>query len=169
MCVIFRPFYYFLVPSYWFPSLTPKESSASLLGKVNDNDGSKDTPGSLDDDVAEEESKVRALLNHRTGLAGELAASVEQRNAVEMFGLKKVFPSIPCGPLGPLCCFCCSSTSSPDAFWALKGSWLTIEENQLFCLLGPNGAGKSTTINCLTGVRKSLRTAHHRLSSRWVI
>lgn len=36
-------------------------------------------------------------------------------------------------------------------FWAIKGSWLGIEEGQLFCLLGPNGAGKTTTINCLTG------------------
>ena len=37
-------------------------------------------------------------------------------------------------------------------FWAIKGSWFTIKENNIFCLLGPNGAGKTTTINCLTGV-----------------
>ena len=36
-------------------------------------------------------------------------------------------------------------------FVAIKGTWLGIEEGQLFCLLGPNGAGKTTTINCLTG------------------
>ena len=37
-------------------------------------------------------------------------------------------------------------------FWAIKGSWFSIKENNIFCLLGPNGAGKTTTINCLTGV-----------------
>lgn len=36
-------------------------------------------------------------------------------------------------------------------FQAIKNSWFSVEEGQLFCLLGPNGAGKSTTINCLTG------------------
>ena len=85
------------------------------------------------------------------GTPGELAANVGQRNAVEVFGLQKVFPHNPCGPLGGICCCFSGGEKSPKAFWALKGSWLTIEENQLFCLLGPNGAGKSTTINCLTG------------------
>ena len=46
-------------------------------------------------------------------------------------------------------------SSRPGAggeFWAIKGSWFSIEQDRLFCLLGPNGAGKTTTINCLTGV-----------------
>ena len=58
-------------------------------------------------------------------------------------------PSLPCS-------FCCVKKSSrPGAggeFWAIKGSWFSIEQDRLFCLLGPNGAGKTTTINCLTGV-----------------
>lgn len=40
----------------------------------------------------------------------------------------------------------------PQDFWALRGPWLRIQRNNLFCLLGPNGAGKSTIINVLTGV-----------------
>ena len=80
-----------------------------------------------------------------------MSAENSSRNAVEVFGLKKVFPHMPCGSLGGMCCFCCARDDNPKSFWAIKGSWLTIEENQLFCLLGPNGAGKSTTINCLTG------------------
>ncbi len=77
------------------------------------------------------------------GIPGELAAdgaNIERNDAVEVFGLKKVFP-------GGLNC-CCKR--SPD-FWAIKGSWFSIHQGELFCLLGPNGAGKSTTINALTG------------------
>jgi ABC-type multidrug transport system ATPase subunit len=83
------------------------------------------------------------------GRAGELAAEGSTRNAIEVYGLQKVFPHVP----GAGCFFCCPSEADPRAFWAIKGSWLSIAENQLFCLLGPNGAGKSTTINCLTGGR----------------
>jgi len=138
--------WYFLMPSYWIPSL----SKGNGLGKLDDSHRAPGDTGATDEDVAAEESKVRSLLNHRTGKAGELASFVEQRNAVEVFGLQKVFP--PSGGCAGTCCFCCYSESSPGAFWAIKGSWFTIAENQLFCLLGPNGAGKSTTINCLTGV-----------------
>ncbi len=31
---------------------------------------------------------------------------------------------------------------SKNAFWAIKGTWLAIERDRLFCLLGPNGAGE---------------------------
>jgi ABC-type multidrug transport system ATPase subunit len=62
--------------------------------------------------------------------------------AAELFGLRKVFP-------GKAKCL---KRKPASDFWAIKGSWLGIEESQLFCLLGPNGAGKTTTINCLTGV-----------------
>ncbi|GAX81954.1 hypothetical protein CEUSTIGMA_g9382.t1 [Chlamydomonas eustigma] len=146
-----RPLWYPLLPSYWFPTLEGTPSLKNVGNNLN-------SPyiGSQDDDVAEEESKVRALLNHRTGAPNQLSQQLEDgrvaSNAVEIFGLKKVFPYMPCsGTCGGLC-FCCAKTSDPRAFWAIKSSWLTIAENQLFCLLGPNGAGKSTTINCLTGV-----------------
>ena len=51
------------MPSYWFPSL----NASNALKTIDDSHGPQDAPGSLDDDVAEEESKVRSLLNHRTG------------------------------------------------------------------------------------------------------
>lgn len=93
---------------------------------------------------------LSGLGGDKTELAGQAPGL---RNAVELFGLKKVFPHNPCGAWG--CCCCCASSNDARAFWALKGSWFGIAENQLFCLLGPNGAGKSTTINCLTGEGRS--------------
>ncbi|GAX72794.1 hypothetical protein CEUSTIGMA_g249.t1 [Chlamydomonas eustigma] len=143
-----RPIWYPLLPNYWFPGLESKPSLSSLDSTA----GPHAVDGSIDVDVAEEESKVRALLNHRTGHPNQLSQQAEDghANAVEIYGLKKVFPHMPCASCG--CCFMCASTSDARSFWAIKGSWLTMAENQLFCLLGPNGAGKSTTINCLTGV-----------------
>ena len=95
------------------------------------------------------------LGGDKTELAGPAPGL---RNAVELFGLKKVFPHNPCGAWG--CCCCCASSKDARSFWALKGSWFGIAENQLFCLLGPNGAGKSTIINCLTGEGVVLCSSH---------
>ena len=132
-----RPFYYILIPSYWFPFL----STGNNLSNLHDNKNPPNGSGvASDSDVLEEESRVRALLNHRTGRRGELASAApdgEQRNAVEVYGLKRVFGHNPCGGG---CFFCCESgDQNPKAFWAIKGSWFAIPENQLFCLLGPNG------------------------------
>ncbi len=90
-------------------------------------------------------------------------------NAVEVFGLQKAFNTGWCSR--SRCCCCClpsmscccgqrsttsgqrsSTANKSKEFWAIKGSWFSIEKDRLFCLLGPNGAGKTTTINCLTGV-----------------
>eukprot|EP00197_Chlamydomonas_leiostraca_P014447 CAMPEP_0202859992 /NCGR_PEP_ID=MMETSP1391-20130828/1884_1 /ASSEMBLY_ACC=CAM_ASM_000867 /TAXON_ID=1034604 /ORGANISM="Chlamydomonas leiostraca, Strain SAG 11-49" /LENGTH=1190 /DNA_ID=CAMNT_0049539111 /DNA_START=105 /DNA_END=3677 /DNA_ORIENTATION=- len=155
-----RPVLYFLYPSYWLPSVT---SPASALKHVlkEDGQGPRQEGGEVDEDVAAEESRMRGLLNHRTGhtaKGGELAgqgAGTEQRNAVEVYGLKKRFGgSGGCCGNSVVCCgaFDCCSCKAADAFWPIKGSWFSIAENSLFCLLGPNGAGKTTTINCLTGV-----------------
>ena len=57
-----RPLYYFLLPSYWIPSL----GSGHALKSIHEGPR-QDVSELVDDDVAEEESKVRALLNHRTG------------------------------------------------------------------------------------------------------
>lgn len=78
----------------------------------------------VDEDVAQEKAKMQARLNKDTSIPESGG------DAVELFDLQKKFGS----------------------FWSIKGSWFSIEKNQLFCLLGPNGAGKTTTINCLTGV-----------------
>ncbi|KAL6751513.1 hypothetical protein V8C86DRAFT_2775895 [Haematococcus lacustris] len=152
-----RPILYFLYPSYWFPTTA---APASALGHVlkEDAEGPNEIMAEADQDVLAEESRMRALLNHRTGSAGregELAAAVDVRNAIEVFGLKKRYEgSHGCCGRSLLCCglFDCCSCRIMDSFWPIKGSWFGIEQDQLFCLLGPNGAGKTTTINCLTGV-----------------
>lgn len=139
-----RPLWFIFNPSYWMPR---KQVAAAALKKVlaQERRGSRQPPqpvSRVDDDVAAEEKKMRELINHRTGTAGQLSAEVGGRNAVELYGLKKVFRQ----RAGTGCC------SGNTDFWAICGSWFSIAENQLFCLLGPNGAGKTTTINCLTGV-----------------
>ena len=58
-----RPFCYFLMPSYWFPSRFVNNQ----LNRINDSMGPSVNPGSVDSDVAEEEAKMRTLLHHRTG------------------------------------------------------------------------------------------------------
>ena len=80
-------------------------------------------------------------LCHCAGHAGSTGeAAHHEAYAAELYGLQKVFPA----PRS-----CCRAKG--EDFWAIKGTWLGIDEGQLFCLLGPNGAGKTTTINCLTG------------------
>lgn len=153
-----RPLWYFLLPSYWFPR---PQSAVSALTRVQQQKEVGPPPdGPLDDDVVSEAERLKELMTHRTGRAGELARQDGNHspNAVEVYGLKKLFQSYGgcCGCFG--CGGCCSSCKNSavhyHAFWAIRDSWFGIEENQLFCLLGPNGAGKTTTINCLTGVIK---------------
>jgi hypothetical protein len=82
--------------------------------------------------------------------------------AAELYGLRKVFkaPAVSFAAAAGASLNACVRCQGPGErpaplrdFWAIRGSWLGIEEGQLFCLLGPNGAGKTTTINCLTGER----------------
>ncbi|MEW5309052.1 MAG: hypothetical protein WDW38_000964 [Sanguina aurantia] len=147
-----KPFYYFLLPSYWIPST---QTSSSLLQALQEGRGGREEApqeGAADQDVLIEEEKMRALLQHRTGRAGSLASEAEGRkNAIEVFQLEKRYAGS-LGCFGKTCSCCCFECTSTQPFWAIRGSWFAIEENQLFCLLGPNGAGKTTTINCLTGV-----------------
>eukprot|EP00887_Chlorella_sp_A99_P004461 scaffold30.g4461.t1 len=84
------------------------------------------------------------------GGGGE-AQEAEQAYALEMFGLRKVYP--PRGGGGPAAAALARLLRRRRApFVALRGNWLGVREGECFCLLGPNGAGKSTTVNCLTGV-----------------
>jgi len=132
-----------------------------------------------DADVLAEENEMKSLMQHRIAGTGGgstsngnlengrvplASATADARNAVEVFGLQKAFGSgwcknnlCCCLPFGP--CGCGRRTSGQRGtakkskeFWAIKGSWFSIEKDRVFCLLGPNGAGKTTTINCLTGV-----------------
>jgi hypothetical protein len=68
--------------------------------------------------------------------------------AVEVFGLRKVFPRSWWARTMPEWL---GGRPRARDFVAIKDSWFGIEQGSLFCLLGPNGAGKTTTINCLTG------------------
>jgi hypothetical protein len=54
----------------------------------------------VNEDVAAEEARMRELLQHRTGMAGGLAANEDSGSAVEVFGLQKVFPAGCCGGRG---------------------------------------------------------------------
>ncbi|GIL78966.1 hypothetical protein Vretimale_187 [Volvox reticuliferus] len=166
-----KPILYFLYPSYWFPSCSRVQNKLKTVREsINPGRGARmgnwPTPppvSELDEDVIAEEDKMKALLQHRTD-AGPGAMSLQEvgnaggvqppTNAVEVYALTKLYKgSMGCCGFSLKCCSCCDccSCEKTEDFWAIKGSWFSIERGQLFCLLGPNGAGKTTTINCLTG------------------
>ncbi|KAG7535104.1 ABC transporter-like [Arabidopsis thaliana x Arabidopsis arenosa] len=129
-----KSIFYFLKPSYW----TGKEGNKVEEGSICSCIGSVPhvehiTPE--DEDVLEEEILVKQQA--KDGI-------VDPNIAVQIHGLAKTYPGTT--KLG--CCKC--TKTSP--FHAVKGLWLNIAKDQLFCLLGPNGAGKTTTISCLTGI-----------------
>jgi hypothetical protein len=62
------------------------------------------------------------------GAEDSLVAEGDAVNALEVFGLQKVFNKR--GLLGRLCC------RPSREFWSIRDSWFLIEKNQLFCLLG---------------------------------
>ncbi|EOA14978.1 hypothetical protein CARUB_v10028326mg, partial [Capsella rubella] len=119
-----KSIFYFLKPSYW----TGKEGN-----KVEVPYAEHITPE--DEDVLEEETIVKQQA---------IDGIVDPNIAVQIHGLAKTYPGTT--KLG--CCKCMKT--SP--FHAVKGLWINIAKDQLFCLLGPNGAGKTTTISCLTGI-----------------
>lgn len=126
--------FYFLNPGYW----TGKSGNKVKEGSVCSCTGSVPALDSIipdDEDVLEEENIVK-----RQATQGEVDSNV----AVQLHGLVKIFP----GTTKMGCCKC--QRKSP--FHAIKGLWVNLAKDQLFCLLGPNGAGKTTTINCLTGI-----------------
>lgn len=154
-----RPPWYFFLPSYWGRSSRAKKKKSS--GRVYGPKGPRTlrAPKAIpseamlserDSDVVEEEQRMGALLSQRqTSTVPEADAA----NAIELYGLQKVFGARRCVCCCiPTCAGRCSKSKRNRDFWAIKGSWFAIENGSLFCLLGPNGAGKTTTINCLTGV-----------------
>ncbi|KAL9284230.1 ABC transporter A family member 9 [Arabidopsis thaliana] len=129
-----KPIFYFLAPGYWTGKGGNKVEEGSIFSCV----GSvplveHNTPN--DKDVLEEETEVKQQA--MDGIA-------DPNIAVQIHGLAKTYPGTT--KLG--CCKC--TKTSP--FHAVKGLWMNIAKDQLFCLLGPNGAGKTTTISCLTGI-----------------
>ncbi|KAK9805624.1 hypothetical protein WJX72_008643 [[Myrmecia] bisecta] len=140
--------WYFLMPNYWCnvgranfrkrPTVQTAAGAQTVRPSLRRTSTLDNAAVPQDEDVANEEKRVKELLAHRSGTSGAMS-ELEQANAVEVFGLQKVFGRN-------------IFKRKSSEFWAIKGSWFAIEKNQLFCLLGPNGAGKTTTINCLTGV-----------------
>ncbi|KAM3381069.1 ABC transporter A family member 2 [Capsicum galapagoense] len=126
--------FYFLTAGYW----TGKGGTKVKEGSICSCTGSVPAMDSItpdDEDVLEEENIVKRLA-----MQGEVDPNV----AVQLHGLVKIFP----GTTKMGCCKC--ERKSP--YHALKGLWVKLAKDQLFCLLGPNGAGKTTAINCLTGI-----------------
>ncbi|CAH2064996.1 unnamed protein product [Thlaspi arvense] len=129
-----KSIFYFLKPGYW----TGKGGNRVEEGGICSCTGSVPpvdhvTPD--DEDVLEEETLVK---QH------SMEGVVDPNIAVQIRGLAKTYP----GTTNFGCCKC--KKTAP--YHALKGLWMNIAKDQLFCLLGPNGAGKTTTINCLTGI-----------------
>ncbi|XP_013596936.1 PREDICTED: ABC transporter A family member 11 isoform X2 [Brassica oleracea var. oleracea] len=119
-----KPIFYFLTPGYW----TGKGGNKMEVPPV-------EHVASEDQDVLEEETLVKQQA---------MDGIVDPNIAVQIHGLAKTYPGTT--KLG--CCKC--TKTSP--FHAVKGLWMNIAKDQLFCMLGPNGAGKTTSISCLTGI-----------------
>lgn len=144
-----KPLWYLFSPSYWGlgRSKSLRKGLHSPVPCPVDNDEN-------DEDVIAEELKMKEILNEDKTLN-----DLKSELSIQVFGLQKMFPrSFLVAMVSKLPSFRCKkkekkkkSKRSKD-FWAIKGSWFSIKENNIFCLLGPNGAGKTTTINCLTGV-----------------
>ncbi|KAL1203812.1 ABC transporter A family member 9 [Cardamine amara subsp. amara] len=129
-----KSFFYFLKPSYWTGKKGNKVEEGSICSCIGSVPHVEHTTPE-DEDVREEEVLVKQQALDRI---------VDPNIAVQIHGLAKTYPGTT--KLG--CCKC--TKTSP--FHAVKGLWMNIAKDQLFCLLGPNGAGKTTTISCLTGI-----------------
>eukprot|EP01025_Chloroclados_australasicus_P050566 TRINITY_DN5830_c0_g3_i2.p1 TRINITY_DN5830_c0_g3~~TRINITY_DN5830_c0_g3_i2.p1 ORF type:complete len:1015 (-),score=90.81 TRINITY_DN5830_c0_g3_i2:310-3354(-) len=128
-----RPPWYVFMPTYWFPNshACQNKQLKRPMPRQNSFSSMEDQALLADEDVVAEEQNMLALLKDRQAMQFSDGGQDQTNLAVEIFGLQKRFGG---------------------NFWAVKGTWLSIQHNQLFCLLGPNGAGKTTTINCLTGI-----------------
>ncbi|KAJ0985553.1 hypothetical protein J5N97_003909 [Dioscorea zingiberensis] len=129
-----KSIFYFLKPSYWTGKGGDKEEEGSLCSCI-DPIPTPDNVTPDDEDVIAEEAIVKQQAAQ---------AVIDPNVAVQMRGLTKTYP-------GAMNVGCCKCQRTPP-YHAVKGIWLNLEKNQLFCLLGPNGAGKTTAINCLTGI-----------------
>ncbi|XVE56978.1 hypothetical protein DITRI_Ditri04bG0054800 [Diplodiscus trichospermus] len=129
-----RSILYFLRPGYW-TGRGGKEKEGGICSCIGSAPPLEHiTPD--DEDVLEEENLVKTQARE---------GAVDPDVAVQIRGLAKTYP----GSRKIGCCCKCKKTSP---YHAVKGLWMNLAKDQLFCLLGPNGAGKTTAINCLTGI-----------------
>ncbi|KAI9026752.1 hypothetical protein DFJ74DRAFT_604379 [Hyaloraphidium curvatum] len=130
-----RPFYFFLLPSYWGFKKRPSAVGA-------DGDGHK---AWMSETLTR--SSGKKTVRHPDGLEEDDDVEAEKRRALDpeseaemrILGLRKVYRNNP--------------------FWesdkdkvALDGLYLNLQEGSLLALLGQNGAGKTTTMNILSGL-----------------
>ncbi|XP_043704169.1 ABC transporter A family member 2-like [Telopea speciosissima] len=129
-----KSLFYFLKPGYWTGKGGDKVEESGICSCTGSTPPVEPfTPD--DQDVLEEENIVKKQFNEGT---------VDPNVAVQLRGLEKTYP-------GTTNIGCCKCKKTPP-YHAVKGLWMNLAKNQLFCLLGPNGAGKTTTISCLTGI-----------------
>ncbi|KNA24419.1 hypothetical protein SOVF_016010 [Spinacia oleracea] len=125
---------YFLNPRYWV-GIEGNRTSGGICDCFHSESALDNiTPGDVD--VLEEENDVKQSMR---------SDEIDPNIAVQIRGLVKTYP----GKLNFGCCCKCYKT---DPFHAIKGLYINLPQDELFCLLGPNGAGKTTAINCLTGI-----------------
>ncbi|KAJ6814801.1 putative ABC transporter A family member 2 [Iris pallida] len=125
--------FYFLKPSYWKGEDGNEVEEGSLFSRAGTSPPPEDVVPDDEDVLAEETTVKCQVAENRT----------DPTVAIQVRGLVKSYP-------GTTSIGCCKLSKSPP-YHAVKGVWLNLPNNQLFCLLGPNGAGKTTTISCLTG------------------
>lgn len=126
--------FYFLNPWYWMGKGGQKVKEGSIFSCIRANPPSEDIAPD-DPDVLQEETIVKQEA--RDGL-------VNPNIAVQLRGITKAYPGKTKG--------FCQSCRRASPYHALKGLWVNLSKDQLFCLLGPNGAGKTTATSCLTGI-----------------
>ncbi|KAL3528348.1 hypothetical protein ACH5RR_007670 [Cinchona calisaya] len=126
--------FYFLKPGYWMGKGGNKAEEGGICSCRRSIPPLEiSTPD--DEDVLEEEYIVKQQMEENV---------VDASVAVQVRGLVKIYH----GTTKISCCKC----KSTSPYHAVKGLWVNIAKDQLFCLLGPNGAGKTTVISCLTGI-----------------
>ncbi|XP_078158441.1 ABC transporter A family member 2-like [Carex rostrata] len=133
--------FYFLNPGYWTGRGGSKVREGSILSWMGSSPAVEETSPSdekedEDEDVVAEEKSVKQQI--------EIGDDV----AVQVRGLTKTYP----GTFNISCSACCCKCKRTSPYHSIKGIWVNLAKDQLFCLLGPNGAGKTTTISCLTGI-----------------
>ncbi|XP_020104901.1 ABC transporter A family member 2-like [Ananas comosus] len=125
--------FYFLNPSYW-TGKGGNKVEGGICSCIGSTPPVEDVAPSDEDVLAEE-----TIVKHQAA-----SDEIDPSTAVQVRGLMKTYP-------GTTNVGCCKCKRTPP-YHAVKGIWVNLAKDQLFCLLGPNGAGKTTVINCLTGI-----------------
>ncbi|KYQ89172.1 ABC transporter A family protein [Tieghemostelium lacteum] len=130
-----KPLYFFLQPSYW-KSSPPKISANSETHQPTSKAKKNGLIGKDEIEMEGGEMEDEEVVNERNNIINN---TVSEDTAVKIVNLRKVYTTKSC----------CKVKS---AYAAVKGTYLTIGNGQLFVLLGHNGSGKSTTFGMCTGL-----------------